>query len=60
MKVLHLTHSGSTIIYKSLPLDDPKQRKPDISLAKRELHWEPCIQLQEGLARTIEYFKHKA
>lgn len=45
------------IIFKPLPKDDPKQRQPDISLAKECLEWEPCIQLQEGIGRTIAYFR---
>jgi len=45
------------IIFKPLPKDDPKQRQPDISLAKECLEWEPCIQLQEGIRRTISYFR---
>lgn len=55
-KVIELTASKSELIYKPLPGDDPKQRKPDISLAK-ELGWEPTIQLEKGLVSTIEYFK---
>ena len=47
------------ISYKILPLDDPTQRKPDISLAKEKLGWEPKIKLNEGLDKTIEYFKTK-
>jgi UDP-glucuronate decarboxylase len=58
-KVLALTKSSSKIVHKTLPLDDPKQRKPDISLAKSQLSWEPKIPLEEGLARTIEYFKSR-
>jgi UDP-glucuronate decarboxylase len=56
-KAINLTGSGSEIIFESLPEDDPMQRKPDISLAKKELQWEPDIELEEGLKRTIEYFK---
>ena len=57
-KVIELTGSKSKIIFHPLPQDDPRQRKPDISLARHELNgWEPCIQLTEGLQRTIEYFK---
>jgi len=57
-KVLSLIPgSKSKIIYEKLPADDPKQRKPDISLAKKELGWEPKIPLEEGLVSTIEYFK---
>ncbi len=55
--VLEVTGSKSTIDYKPLPEDDPKQRQPDISLAKRELGWEPTIQLREGLEKTVSYFK---
>ncbi|SET12490.1 UDP-glucuronate decarboxylase [Pseudobutyrivibrio sp. C4] len=55
--VIKLTNSNSKIIYKELPSDDPLQRKPDISLAKKELDWEPKIKLEEGLLKTIEYFK---
>jgi len=55
--VIELTGSDSKIIYEDLPVDDPTQRKPDISLAKKELDWEPKIELKEGLVKTIEYFK---
>lgn len=55
-KVLELTGSKSKIIFKNLPSDDPKQRRPDITLAKERLGWEPKIQLEEGLIKTIEYF----
>lgn len=57
-KVLELTSSQSKIIFKPLPSDDPKQRKPDISLAKERLDWEPYVGLEEGLKKTIEYFKN--
>lgn len=56
-KVIQMTDSKSRIVYKPLPGDDPTQRRPDISLAKNELGWEPKIQLGEGLRKTIEYFK---
>lgn len=56
-QVIELTGSKSKIIYEPLPQDDPIQRQPDISLAKKELGWEPKIQLREGLLKTIEYFK---
>ena len=56
-KVLALTNSESTIEYKELPQDDPKQRQPDISLAKEKLSWEPTVDITEGLSKTIEYFK---
>ena len=56
-KIISLTQSQSKIIFKSLPQDDPKQRQPDISLAKEKLKWQPHIQLEEGLLHTIQYFK---
>ena len=56
-KVIELTGSKSKIIYQPLPEDDPLQRQPDIALAKERLGWEPKTQLEEGLKRTIEYFK---
>ena len=56
-KVVEMTGSKSKIIDLPLPQDDPKQRQPDISLAKAELGWEPKIQLQEGLEKTIAYFE---
>ena len=56
-KVIHLTNSSSTLTFKPLPSDDPKQRQPDITLAKKELNWEPIIQLEEGLKKTIPYFE---
>lgn len=55
-KVLELTQSASEIVFKPLPMDDPKQRQPDISLARRILGWEPLINLEEGLPKTIDYF----
>ena len=54
--VLQLTGSSSKIVFKPLPQDDPKQRRPDISLAKEKLGWEPRIALEEGLKATINYF----
>jgi len=56
-QIIELTGTKSKIIYEDLPSDDPLQRQPDISLAKRELDWEPKIQLKEGLTKTIDYFK---
>jgi len=56
-KVIAMTGSTSTLTYKPLPNDDPKQRQPNISKAKATLNWEPTIQLEEGLKRTIAYFK---
>jgi UDP-glucuronate decarboxylase len=55
--ILKLTKSKSKIVFKPLPQDDPKQRQPDITLAKTKLNWEPKVPLQEGLIKTIEYFK---
>ncbi|MFN5129839.1 MAG: UDP-glucuronic acid decarboxylase family protein [Burkholderiales bacterium] len=56
--VLRLTGSRSRISLKPLPSDDPKQRRPDISLAKQALDWEPKVSLEEGLVKTIAYFRH--
>jgi UDP-glucuronate decarboxylase len=56
-KVVALTGSRSTITYKPLPHDDPKQRQPDITLAKQELGWEPKVALEHGLKQTIAYFE---
>jgi len=56
-KIIKLTDSKSEIIYRQLPEDDPKQRKPDIRLAKKELDWEPQIQINQGLKKTISYFR---
>ena len=56
-KVIEMTGSKSKTIFKDLPVDDPMQRKPDNSLAKENLCWEPKIQLEEGLKKTITYFK---
>ena len=55
--VIEVTGSKSTIEHRPLPQDDPKQRQPDITLAKKELGWEPTIQLREGLKKTVEYFR---
>jgi len=55
--VISMTNSRSQLINHPLPEDDPKQRQPDISLAKRELAWEPTTQLVQGLTKTIEYFE---
>jgi UDP-glucuronate decarboxylase len=54
--IINLTNSKSKLIFKDLPKDDPKQRQPDITLAKDKLNWEPKIQLKEGLPKTIKYF----
>lgn len=55
--VIELTGSKSRIDYHDLPSDDPKQRQPDIALARSELDWAPTVELKEGLTRTIEYFE---
>jgi len=56
-KVIKLTGSKSKIVYKPAPSDDPMMRQPDISIAKKELDWAPKIELEEGLIKTIEFFK---
>ena len=56
-KILEITGSTSTIIFRDLPQDDPVRRCPDISLAKETLGWEPKVDLDEGLERTVEYFR---
>jgi len=58
-KIIKLTNSKSKIIFKELPEDDPRQRQPDITKAKKYLNWEPKINLEEGLIKTIEYFKEE-
>ena len=55
--IIKLTNSKSKIVFKPLPMDDPMMRQPDISLAKKELDWSPKIELEEGLIKTIEFFK---
>ena len=57
-RILKLTSSGSNLIFKDLPLDDPKQRKPDISTARLIFGWEPKFSLTQGLTRTIKYFEN--
>jgi len=57
--VISLTGSKSKIIFEPLPADDPMQRKPDIEKAKTQLKWEPKVPLEEGLKKTIEYFRTK-
>jgi len=52
-----MTGSKSKIIYLPLPQDDPKQRKPDITLAKKELGWAPKVDVEAGLEKTVEYFR---
>jgi UDP-glucuronate decarboxylase len=55
--VLRLTESKSKLVFKELPEDDPKQRKPDIVLAQAKLNWNPKVSLEDGLKETISYFK---
>ena len=56
-RIIRMTSSSSRIAFKQLPDDDPKQRQPDITLAKEKLSWQPTIELEDGLKRMIEYFK---
>lgn len=56
-KIIELTHSSSKIVFCPLPQDDPKQRKPLIDMAREKLAWEPKVKLEEGLIKTIEYFR---
>lgn len=56
--VLKQTGSKSKIVFKPLPHDDPRQRRPDITLAKTKLDWEPCVPLEEGLTKVIDYFRN--
>lgn len=55
--IIAMTNSRSTLVYQPLPQDDPKQRRPDISLAERELGWRPTVRLRQGLEKTINYFE---
>jgi len=55
-KVIEMTNSRSEIVFRSLPVDDPVRRQPDISLARQVINWEPKVKLEAGLSRTIEYF----
>lgn len=57
--IIELTGTKSKIIYKDLPSDDPMQRQPDLTVAKRELNWQPTTDIKDGLAKTIEYFRDK-
>ena len=56
-RIVKLTGSQSRITYHPLPQDDPRRRKPDISLAKKVLNWQPQISLENGLDKTIKYFR---
>lgn len=55
--IIEMTSSPSKLVYKELPQDDPTQRRPDITLAQKELGWKPAVKLREGLERTITYFR---
>ena len=55
----YFTGSKSELVYESIPDDDPKQRQPDITLAKEKLNWEPKIKKNDGLKRTIQYFEKR-
>ena len=55
--IIELTGSGSEVIYQALPTDDPKRRRPDITLARKLTGWEPVVAVEDGLARTVEWFK---
>jgi dTDP-glucose 4,6-dehydratase len=55
--IIRMTGATSRIVYKPLPTDDPKQRRPDITRARTLLKWEPKVELEEGLVKTIEYFR---
>ena len=57
--IIRLVGSTSRIVYRPLPVDDPKQRRPDITRARTLLHWEPKVGLEEGLLKTVDYFKSK-
>ena len=57
--IIKMTGSKSQLVTRPLPTDDPKQRRPDITRAKTLLQWEPKVHLEEGLVKTIEYFKGK-
>ncbi len=57
-RVVALTGSSAPVVYKPLPSDDPKQRRPDLTLARSRLGWQPKVALEEGLLATIDYFKH--
>ena len=54
-----MTGTKSKLVYKPLPVDDPKTRQPDISLAKKHLKWQPVVPLEEGLQQTIQWFKEE-
>jgi len=55
--IVRLSGSSSPIVFKPLPIDDPKQRRPDITRARKLLGWQPEVGLEDGLGRTLEYFR---
>jgi dTDP-glucose 4,6-dehydratase len=57
--IIRLVGSTSRIVYRPLPVDDPKQRRPDITRARTLLQWEPKVDLEEGLLKAVDYFKQK-
>jgi len=57
--IIRLVGSSSKLVYRPLPVDDPKQRRPDITRARTLLGWEPKVGLEEGLLKTVDYFKAK-
>jgi dTDP-glucose 4,6-dehydratase len=57
--IIRMSGSTSKLVYRPLPVDDPKQRQPDITRARTLLGWEPKVGLEEGLTRTLDYFKKK-
>ncbi len=57
-RIVDLTGSSSKLVFKKLPEDDPRRRKPDITLAQDKLSWEPVVNLESGLVNTINYFKN--
>ena len=59
-KIIQMTGSKSKLIFQPLPGDDPTQRKPDIAFAEKALDWRPKVHLEEGLVKTIDYFRRLA
>ena len=57
--IIKLTGSRSQLVHRPLPVDDPRQRRPDITRARTLLKWEPKVNLEEGLVKTVEYFRTK-
>ena len=58
-QIIAITRSKSELVFQELPTDDPKQRRPDIGKARAVLDWEPKVNLQDGLAQTVEFFRHR-